>query len=357
MEVQLADRRRRREAAGALRTAVRAPASQLPRRPDGTHPPSRTSSPLECTEAGEPDVDRYPRQPRHREPDLRTGPGVRCQANAQATLDWSTPPFAKWFVGGEIERLLQLPGPAPRHAPRQEDRHHLARARPARPRGTHLRGAPPRGVQVRQRAEGWASARATGCAIYMPMVPELADRHAGLRPDRRDPLAWSSAASPPRPSATASTTPRRKLLITADGGYRRGKPMPLKTTVDEARRRGRPHRRERASSSSATASDVDWHEGRDLWWHDVDAEAARRARARGDGRRGPAVHPLHLRLDRQAQGHRAHHGRLPHPARPRTQVGLRPQATTTSSGARPTSAGSPATATSSTARWPTAPPS
>ena len=36
----------------------------------------------------------------------------------------------------------------------------------------------------------------------------------------------------------------------------------------------------------------------------------RRLPARGNGRRGPAVHPLHLRLDRQAQGRAPHHRRL-----------------------------------------------
>jgi hypothetical protein len=41
------------------------------------------------------------------------------------------------------------------------------------------------------------------------------------------------------------------------------------------------------------------------------AKAERPVRAREDERRGPAVHPLHLRLDRQAQGRRPHDRRLP----------------------------------------------
>jgi acetyl-CoA synthetase len=50
-------------------------------------------------------------------------------------------------------------------------------------------------------------------------------------------------------------------------------------------------------------------DGRDIWWHDVMAkDASGRLPGRGDGRRGPAVHPLHLRLDRQAQGRAAHVG-------------------------------------------------
>ena len=81
------------------------------------------------------------------------------------------------------------------------------------------------------------------------------------------------------------------------------------------------------------------------------AKAARRLRAGADERRGSAVHPLHLRLDRQAQGRAC----TPPPATcctPRSRTSTSSTSTTTTStGARPTSAGSPATATSSTARW------
>ncbi len=60
-------------------------------------------------------------------------------------------------------------------------------------------------------------------------------------------------------------------------------------------------------------------------------------------RRASAVHPLHLGLDRQAQGRAAHHRRLPAVGRADDEVDLRLQARRTSSGAPPTSAGSPAT--------------
>jgi hypothetical protein len=67
------------------------------------------------------------------------------------------------------------------------------------------------------------------------------------------------------------------------------------------------------------------------------------------GRGAPALHPLHLGLDGQAQGRAPHHRRLhggcTSPASTSSICGTR-----TSTGAPPTSAGSPATATSSTAR-------
>ena len=56
----------------------------------------------------------------------------------------------------------------------------------------------------------------------------------------------------------------------------------------------------------------------------ADGAGLGRVRARADERRGPAVHPLHLGLDRQAQGRAAHHGRLSglRRAHPRVRVRL-----------------------------------
>ena len=51
--------------------------------------------------------------------------------------------------------------------------------------------------------------------------------------------------------------------------------------------------------------------GRDLWWHELMADASRRLPRRAARQRASALHPLHLRLHRQAQGHPAHHRRLP----------------------------------------------
>ena len=55
---------------------------------------------------------------------------------------------------------------------------------------------------------------------------------------------------------------------------------------------------------SGDAAQVTMKPGRDVWWHDEAAKAGpnRHRRARADGRRASAVHPLHLRHDRQTQG-------------------------------------------------------
>src|SRR6202008_4388505 len=58
-----------------------------------------------------------------------------------------------------------------------------------------------------------------------------------------------------------------KLVITADGQYRRGKPAALQTAVDEAV--SRTPTIEHVLVVRRTGIDVEWTENRDLWWHDV----------------------------------------------------------------------------------------
>ena len=78
-------------------------------------------------------------------------------------------------------------------------------------------------------------------------------------------------------------------------------------------------------------------------------------RAGVDAGRGAAVPDVHERHDRQAQGLPAQHRRLSRLRRPAPRSTSRTSTRRTCTGAWPTSAGSPATPTSSTARWRSAP--
>ena len=97
--------------------------------------------------------------------------------------------------------------------------------------------------------------------------PRAGHRDAGLRADRRRRTRWSSAASAPRRSPTASRTARPRCCITADGGWRRGKVVPLKA---QRRRRRSTRRRpsKSVSSCAAPATTSRWRPGRDNWWHE-----------------------------------------------------------------------------------------
>ncbi|MEV5054122.1 acetyl-coenzyme A synthetase, partial [Arthrobacter sp. LAR12-1-1.1] len=63
-----------------------------------------------------------------------------------------------------------------------------------------------------------------------------------------------------------------KLVVTADGTYRRGKPSALKAAVDDALSHtgnGDGHTVRNVVVVRRNGQDVDWHEGRDHWWADT----------------------------------------------------------------------------------------
>ncbi|MGC0272322.1 acetate--CoA ligase [Pseudactinotalea sp. Z1739] len=108
--------------------------------------------------------------------------------------------------------------------------------------------------------------------IYLPMIPEAVIAM----------LACARIGAPHSVvfggfSADALRTriedAEAKVVITADGGFRRGKPSALKPAVDEALVSG-------GSSVTnvlvvrRTEQDVDWTDGRDLWWHEQVARAS-----------------------------------------------------------------------------------
>ena len=108
-----------------------------------------------------------------------------------------------------------------------------------------------------------------------------------------------------------------KTLITVDGARRKGKTAPIK---EQPSTRSSATSWTRSSSSSATDNDAPMKDGRDHWYARAARGRGRRVPAGADGRRGPAVHPLHVRLHRQAEGHPAHHRRLPDRRRLHPQV-------------------------------------
>jgi acetyl-CoA synthetase len=59
---------------------------------------------------------------------------------------------------------------------------------------------------------------------------------------------------------------KAKILITADGGYRRGKIVPLKETADVALQNCPTI--EKSIVVRRTGATVGWHQHRDIWWHE-----------------------------------------------------------------------------------------
>ena len=121
-------------------------------------------------------------------------------------LDWK-PPHAKWFVGGKLNVVGQLPRPAPARArgatrPRSSGRASRATAG-CSPTGTSRA----RCAAAPTRSSGSASGGATGwrsTCRWSPRPPSPCSPAPGSARCTR----WSSAGSPPSRCATGSTTPR-----------------------------------------------------------------------------------------------------------------------------------------------------
>jgi len=108
-------------------------------------------------------------------------------------------------------------------------------------------------------------------AMYMPMVPELAIAMlacARIGAVHSVVFGGFSAEAIADRNNDAST----KLQITADGGWRRGKQLPLKANVDAALEKSPTV--EKCIVLRRVGCAVEMKEGRDLWWHELMDEAS-----------------------------------------------------------------------------------
>ena len=100
-------------------------------------------------------------------------------------------------------------------------------------------------------------------------------------------------------------------IIAADGQFRGGREIPLKKVVDEALAMGGCDGVKTVFVYKRTGSEIPMTAGRDVWWHDAVAKQADTCEPTWVERRAPVVHPLHVRIDRQAEGRPAFDRRLP----------------------------------------------
>ncbi|NBE95053.1 acetate--CoA ligase [Nonomuraea sp. KC401] len=180
------------------------------------------------------------------------------------TLEWNAP-FAKWFVGGELNVAYNC---VDRHV--EEGRgDRIAYYWEGEPEGdTRTLTYNDLKAEVSKAANALHELgvrKGDRVAVYMPMIPEL-------------PIAMLACArigavhSVVFGGFSASALKSRiddadaKLVITADGGYRRGKPSALKPIVDEAV--AQCPQVENVLVVRRTGQDVAVTD-KDLWWHDV----------------------------------------------------------------------------------------
>ncbi|HET9827806.1 MAG TPA: acetate--CoA ligase [Nocardioidaceae bacterium] len=181
-------------------------------------------------------------------------------------LDWSNPPFAKWFVGGKLNASYNC-----------VDRH--VEAGNGERVAFHWVGEP----EGDTRDVTYAALKDEVCqaanaltelgveagdrvAIYMPMIPEtVVAMLACARIGAPHIVVFGGFSSQALVDRIQDCDAR--VVITADGGYRRGSAAGLKPAVDEALEHCPGVRS--VLVVKRTGQDVGWTEGRDVWWEDM----------------------------------------------------------------------------------------
>jgi acetyl-CoA synthetase len=187
-------------------------------------------------------------------------------------LDWR-PPHARWFVGGKLNISVNCVDRHARTAHRNKaaiiwegepgDRRTLTYFDLLREVGKFANVLKGLGVRKGDRV-----------ALYMPLIPELAIAMlacARIGAVHSVVFGGFSAES----LRDRINDAQASVLVTADGGYRRGQIVPLKQTVDEALR-DTPSIRSVVVVQRMAGSPIPAHiqEGRDHWYHRLMEDAA-----------------------------------------------------------------------------------
>jgi acetyl-CoA synthetase len=180
------------------------------------------------------------------------------------TLEWN-PPFAKWFVGGKINASVNA-----------LDRH-VAEGHGGRI-AFHFEGEPgdTRTISYAQLLTEVSKAAnalteigivaGDRVAIYMPLIPEAAVAMlACARIGAIHSVVFGGFSAEALLSRIQDAD--AKLVITADGGFRKGAAFALKPAVDEALQ-GSTNVKQ-VLVVKRTGQETAWVEGRDIWWHDL----------------------------------------------------------------------------------------
>jgi acetyl-CoA synthetase len=203
----------------------------------------------------------------------------------EQVLDWSNPPFAKWFVGGTLNVAYNC-----------LDRHVAAglgdrvaihwEGEPGDTRTVTYAELLTMTCQAANALTELGVGAGDRVAIYLPMVPEAAVAMlACARIGATHSVVFGGFSADALTSRISDAS--AKVVITADGGFRRGRPVELKATVDEAV--SRTSTVEHVLVVRRTGERVAWTE-KDRWWH----ETVETASTEHEARPFDAEHPLFI---------------------------------------------------------------
>ncbi|CAB4338838.1 unannotated protein [freshwater metagenome] len=179
-------------------------------------------------------------------------------------LEWN-PPYAKWFIGGKINASVNA-----------LDRH--VEAGRGERIAFHFEGEPgdTRTITYSQMLEDVSQAAhaltelgitaGDRVAIYMPMIPEAAVAMlACARIGAVHSVVFGGFSADALLSRIQDAD--AKLVITADGGFRKGAAFALKPAVDEALKG--QHNVGKVLVVKRTSQETAWNSDRDIWWHEI----------------------------------------------------------------------------------------
>ncbi|MCT0249629.1 acetate--CoA ligase [Synechococcus sp. CS-205] len=211
------------------------------------------------------------------DPDAFWGEQARQQLHwfepFHTVLDWSNPPFARWFEGGTTNLAYNC---LDRHldGPRAEKTALIWEGEPGDSRHFTYRELHGEVCRAANALKALGIGKGDLVALYMPMVPEAA-------------IAMLACARIGAPHSvvfggfSAEALRDRlidggvKAVITADGGFRKDKPVALKPAVDRALADGACPTVEHVLVVRRTEQPAAMEPGRDRWWHElVDVQSA-----------------------------------------------------------------------------------
>jgi len=178
-------------------------------------------------------------------------------------LEWQ-PPLASWFIGGTLNVAYNC-----------VDRHVEAgygeqvaiywEGEPGDRRAITYEQLRQQVCQCANALESLGVQAGDRVMVYLPMIPEaVVSLLACARIGAVHSVVFGGFSATSLRDRTKDAG--AAVLITADGGYRRGVAHSLKTTADEA---VAGTGIERVLVVRRTGQDVPWQEGRDVWWHDL----------------------------------------------------------------------------------------
>ena len=180
-------------------------------------------------------------------------------------LDWSDAPFAKWFVGGELNVAYNC---VDRHV-EAGNGNRVALYFEGEPGDTRTIAYQELKDLVCQAANALTQLGISSgdrVAIYLPMIPEaMISMLACARIGAVHSVVFGGFSSEALRSRIEDAS--AKLVITSDGGYRRGTATALKPAVDEAVAVSPTI--EKVLVVRRTGQEISWNADYDVWWHEL----------------------------------------------------------------------------------------